>query len=398
MINLKKRKNFGRKIKRSRVNLYPKRKTKAQKVLGTVFLIIILLGIVFLGYCLGKPLLDYFGNQPAGTDDPAWTPPSDVTTSQPTETEDISMTTAAPSTTVTEPPAADENHYAISIPASALSNTSSLSAYAAKAKSEGYTVATVRLKDSAGYLRYASEVERVKGSDAAIGTLTAAEIYTVLSQNGLSPVAVISVLADNLGCINDPDMSYKVIDEDNISWLDYKGESPIRWASPESAATISYINEIIAELKKAGFADILLSDVIYPDFQDYDRKFIDSRYFSAERYKYLMSVVPDNVGLVVYADDVILNAYNKSAEVLKNKTELSGITTAAVIRRESFSAENGYPADASGLFEDVMSQLTVMNPNLNFIPVIESKNFTPADIADMKEKAESMGYKEFYVW
>lgn len=353
-----------------------------------------------MGYCLGKPLLDYFGNGTENHDSPVWTPPvkdtSDISAETPNETE-VTTSGETPDTT-TAPPEVTKNRYAVSIPASALLNSSSLSAYAAKASSEGYTAATVYLKDSSGYLRYASEIESLKESEAVVGTLSVKEIFSVLNQNGLTPTAVVSVLKDNMGCAENPDMSYKVIDEDNISWLDYTTESPVRWANPESTATVDYNKAIIDEIRMAGFNEILLSDVIYPDFKDYDRKFIDGRYFSAERYRYLMSVKFEGTGLTVNAEDIILNSYSNTAEILKNRNELSGVTVGLIIKRGAFSAENGYPADSAALIEDVMSQVSVLNPNIKFIPVIESKGFSPSEISAMREKAEDMGYTDLFIW
>lgn len=56
-----KRKNYGNKIKRRKTNLYKKKKTEAQKTAAKVMLIILIIGIAVLGYCLGKPLLEYMG-------------------------------------------------------------------------------------------------------------------------------------------------------------------------------------------------------------------------------------------------------------------------------------------------------------------------------------------------
>ena len=69
---MNKRKYYGKKIKRTK-NLYRKRKTAGQKVFGTVALVTAVGALAFLGFCIGKPLLDYLGS--IGTDSGSeWTP------------------------------------------------------------------------------------------------------------------------------------------------------------------------------------------------------------------------------------------------------------------------------------------------------------------------------------
>jgi hypothetical protein len=82
---LKSRKNYGKRIKRNKLNLYPKKKTKGQKVFYTVITIVVLLAIVFFGYCLGKPLLNYFENNTELGDAPEWSPPAGSTSEATTE-------------------------------------------------------------------------------------------------------------------------------------------------------------------------------------------------------------------------------------------------------------------------------------------------------------------------
>lgn len=398
---MKKRKNYGRKIKRSKINLYPKRKTKAQKIIGTVLLVIVLAGIVFLGYCLANPLLEYieknFGT--GVSSDPVWTPPQESfsaisETNEPPAASDMPETTTEAVTTA--PSQTAGKGYTIAVPSSALANSASLSAFAAKSAAEGYTAAMVQLKDSSGNLRYLSGIEEIQDAEVIKGVLTAEEISKTLSDKGLTPIAVVSVLADNAGCAANPDMSYKVTDEENVSWLDYTYETPIRWADPASEAAVSYNKAVYDELKNAGFEEIVLTDIIFPDFQDYDRRYIESRYFESGRYKLLADVVPAGASIQVNAEDILINQFTKTAEVLKNKAALSESRILVRISRAPFSTESGYPADAGNLLESVMGQ-AVTRTGLTLVPMIEKADFTPAEIEDMKETAEKMGYTEFYV-
>lgn len=393
---MRKRKNFGRKIRKSRVNLYPKRRTKAQKAAGTALLVIALLAIVFLGYCLGKPLLEYFGGLPASSEPPQWTPPeaSDTSpeTTRPPVTEEITETTAAEAFSETT------NYYGLHAPTSALSNSASLSAFAAKASAEGYNAVIINLKDGAGYFHYLTDTVLSEEKSHITGALTAKQIYDILSEKGLEPIAAVSVLADNAGCIANPDMSYKIVNEDNVSWLDYTSGSPVRWSDPKSEAARQNTENIISELTAAGFKLIVLADIVFPDFQDYDREFIAAEYFAANRHKLLQPFLFDSAGVAVNAEDVISGGNSKTAEVLKNKKEITDrkIPVTVKISRAPFEGEAGFPADAAAFFEDIMSQLSARLSGFTLIPSVNGGDFTPDEISAMKEKSEEMGYKDFF--
>lgn len=399
---MKKRKNYGRKIKRSKINLYPKKKTKAQKIIGTIVLILIILAIVFLGYCLGKPLFEFIEKNTGGTgkDSPAWTPPAETAqTEEPSDTSaDGSSVTASQQN---DSPDETENTriYAVSVPDSALSNSVSLSAFASKAASEGYTAAAVCLKDSSGAILYNTQTVPAKDSEAVAAYLSAEEISNILSRNGLTPVAYVAVLSDNEGGRLNPDMCYKIVDEPEISWLDYFSAegNPIRWSNPGSEAAKVYNKAITDELKRAGFEQIILTHVVFPPFQEYDREFISSEYFAADRYKLLDNVVFDNTSLLVYAEDIIIGNMNGSAEVLKNKSALYDNPVIVKINREAFTAEKGFPADASALLEDVMAQCSKKCTGIKLVPMVDKTDFTSDDIASMRKKAEEIGYADFYI-
>ncbi len=395
---MKKRKNFGRKIKRSKINLYPKRKTKAQKILGTVILVVVILAIVFLGYCLGKPLLDYLGKSADKNDGaPAWTPPAESTSAVSEIPEDSAINDTSSTEETTLPPEISKNVYAVNVPSSALSNSASLSTFASKSAAEGYTAAFVCLKNSGGYILYDSDIELLKGSEAVLGMMKASEICNILKQNGLTPVAEISVLSDNEGGKLNSDMCYKIVDEPTVSWLDYYSEgNPLRWSDPTNENTAAYNNAISNELKAAGFEKIIRTDIIFPPFQEYDREYISSKYFASDRFKMLTSVIGDGYILADSAD-VLLNDMNGTAEVLKNRAALSENTVVLLISRSKFTAEDGFPADAGMLLEDVMSQCEVKCMGLSLVPMIDKSGFTPEEISAMKDTAEKMGYSEFYV-
>ncbi len=385
---MRKRRRYGRKIRRSRTNLYRKKKTKLQKAAGTVLLILILLAIAFLGYCLGKPILEFFEKN-AAREDPVWTPPAQTPGTEELPEPEESETSAVSE----EPPVSDEKTRAITAPSTALLNSASLSAFAAKAKNDGYNTVVLELKDENGYLHYDSPAARSRGEELVQAPLSAGEIASILKNAELYPVASVCALRDNAGCTAAPEMSYKIVDSGDMSWLDYSTDLPLRWADPASGAAREYLNEIVGELTDAGIT-VMLRELAFPDFQSYDRQFIASPYFEESRSALLLPLLPEKTPVEMLAEDIIGESYGRTAELLRVEDFSEGAenTIAVRIRRAGFSAENGYPADAAGLIEDILARVREKAPSLAILPVIEKEGFTEAELAAVKETLNETGY------
>ena len=70
----------GFKVKRSRRNLYKKRKSTGRKIFDGVLFVVILGAFVFVGYSVASPLIKFFGGNGGNSSvsEPAWTPPESL--------------------------------------------------------------------------------------------------------------------------------------------------------------------------------------------------------------------------------------------------------------------------------------------------------------------------------
>ena len=405
---MEKRKHYGRKIKRTK-NLYRRRKTAGQKVFGTVALVVSASAIAFLGFCIGKPLLDYLGGTDIGSTQPEWTPAASYMQKhdEPQQTGDVAAETdvwepeaeeAVPAepeqTTAPLIPVSDGTLISAEVPSSALDNRSSLSAVLAKVKAGGYNSAVIQLKDENGNFRYRTSVPEAAGSDLVTGTMTLDEIMSVFAENAVIPVAEIAVLRDEEGCAMLTDMSYKCIDTPSVSWLE-AGQR--RWANPESDALREYFAKITTELTEAGFENILLSYVMFPDFQPYDREWISAKFFEPDRYKMLYNVVKAGTMIEMKASDVIGDTYGRTAEVLNDITMLHGNKVALVISRDDLPTELGYPADAKTLLETTLSTAAKKTFGLEIIPVIDCSGFDDTERSKIVSVLGDLGYESYIV-
>lgn len=438
---MNKRKHYGRKIKKTK-NLYRRKKTAGQKVFSTVMLVIAVSAAAFVGFCVGKPLLEYLGNmqktdltemtprtvyeeqkgieadQPgsastdsdisgvseteraeavtAGENEEFRTTPSKEEQA-PAESSGNSLPTEDTSATTVPVMAGNGSLSAFEAPAGALSNRSSLSAVLAKARSGGYNSAVIQLKDKSGYFHYKTEIEGTE--DLIKGTMSLDEIMTVFKENSIIPIAEIAVLSDNMGCEAFPEMSFKIANEPSVSWLDYSSEGHPRWSNPENSATREYFAKISAELNSAGFENIMLTDVVFPDFQHYDfeRSYIDYKYGSDDRYKMLYNVVKAGNIIEIRAADVLSDPLGRTAEILRDTSMLHDNKIAVIISRNDFTTEAGFPADAKSMAETVLSFVKQKTGDLTVIPIIESSGFDDAEKAKIISSFGSMGYDSYII-
>ena len=413
---LNKRKYYGRKIKKTK-NLYRKKKTAGQKAFGTVMLVLAVSAVAFLGFCIGKPLLDYLGN--IGTKDiPEWTPAASYSEKQ--ESEAPEESTDAKVTDVPENSGADANtetakdvqserdegtstgssasapviaddmvFSAVEIPASALANRSSLSAVLARARSAGYDAAVIQLKDKSGYFRYKTGIQGTE--DIISGSMTADEIMSVFKENSISPIAEIAVLSDNMGCKTFTGMSFKIRDGSGWSWLDRYGA---RWADPQSSATREYFAQISVELITAGFDSILLTDVVYPEVTTNDDQY-DLSCDAPDRYKMLYNVIKAGNIIEVRASDVLAEKYGRTAEILYDTSKLHDNKIALVISRDDLPVKSGYPADAKSLVENVLSLVRQKSGAVPIVPVIDGQSFDDAEKTKITAVLADLGYDSY---
>ena len=263
------------KIKRSKFNLYNKKKSKAQRVLRVIITIIVVCGLGVLGYGLGKPLIKYIQEKGSNTESDVSSAITAIinsqieqTTSEQTVSENVSSTESVEESEPPAPLTTDKVYY---LAEDAALSEASLSAAVEEAKNSGCSVAAVTLKNADGYMLYKTEIAGVKDTEIVTGTLTAAQIAEKISAAGLTPAARINTLMDKIGAVY-TEGNYELAGaQGGGCWLDNaqsKGGKP--WLSPFKEKTVGYIGNVSAELSKAGFKQIICVNTRYPAFHGVD--------------------------------------------------------------------------------------------------------------------------------
>ena len=154
----------GFKVKRSRRNLYKKRKSTGRKIIDGFLNVQIQCALVLVGYSVASPLIKFFGGNEGNSSvsEPAWTPPESLpetsdSNSQANTSDNTSDNSGGSDTTKANTSSAQNevtSAIATVAPDSALKSDAALNKFLAEAKDSGYNTAVFTLKNTTGELLY----------------------------------------------------------------------------------------------------------------------------------------------------------------------------------------------------------------------------------------------------
>ncbi len=283
----------GRKVYRT--NSYEKKK-RLKRALRVLLGLIVIAALVFVGYSVGKPILNYLNKENENTDnvEEPWTPPavtSEVTGTSNTN-EDSPEVTAKPSETVTSTDEIINTNglTAYMLPENALSDPSQFSALLDQVKADGYTAVSVTLKAKGGKIYYSTASTMAKSDEnAVVGNMPIQQIASLIKNSGLKMIAELNILEDNNRYGEYRDGSYHALD--GSTWLDTaadKGGKP--WLSPFDDDTKEMVRFMANEVSTAGFDYITVSGLTFPTFRNSDLNLLGDTVKDANRYKALIEL------------------------------------------------------------------------------------------------------------
>lgn len=278
-----------RKIKKTK-SMFKKKRSAAKTVLNAALIVILLLGIAFLGYSVGKPIVQFIRGRTNSEADSQ--PASDTLEPEPSGTE--SSETDEPEPTVSEPvepepePEVGKRILAVNLPAEGIYDE-----YLEKriefAAENGYYGVSVELLCDGGTVAYLTS-NQLAASASAISERGITDLKAAAQKiidAGLVPYARISALSDHLASW-DKSLCY-LFENSTSTWLDNSisnGGKP--WISPFSNAAKDYIGGFVGEISDAGFAGIIAGELEFPPFRNSDLNYIGETVKNPLRYEALV--------------------------------------------------------------------------------------------------------------
>ena len=377
-------KNKTFKVKRSKGRLYKKKKSAGRKVLEVILLVVIAGGLGFLGYSLAGPLISYIQEGGESVTTP-WEPPESST---PEESESSDTSDSESADTTTQPLTDNSGSYLL--PVTALTNQGALTQALNTAQGSGCSGRIVPVKNGEGNLLYSSQLDGIKGTDLVTGTMSAGQIVGVIKGRGFTSIkALLPTLYDRTTPLYVEDTGYRFAD-DSYGWLDAAAENGGKpWVDPFRTGTKQYYSALAGELIKAGFDEILMSELRFPAFEVYDESILEARNFMPTRYTALTtlyrstgSAASNKAAVAINIADVLEGygqSFGSTAEILSDKS-FTG-TVYLMIRLTDFgtrlaTGENAsimLPADPVQKVQALVSKaMEYIGTNVTVVPVIES--------------------------
>lgn len=335
----------GRKVYRT--NSYEKKK-RLKKFLQIMLALIVIAGLVFVGYSVGEPIIEYLKNEKQISDEEEqqpWTP-TEITENitSAIETEENAIVSSIEQTSETTAEEFSDGLTAFVLPEDTLVNPSQLSILVENAKSDGYNAVSVTLKANGGKIYYRTKSTMAAlDENAVVGVIPIEQVVSIIENSGLKMIGEINILEDNNRYGEYRKGSYHMLD--GSTWLDSAASSGGKpWLSPFDDDTKEYVKFLVDEVANAGFDYITISGLRFPDFYTSDLNYIGDTVKSADRYKALIELVDiaeesaANYGTKVFikadASDII---YDKCeffrADTLKDKTVLINYEPSKIIDR-----------------------------------------------------------------
>ena len=143
-----------------------------------------------------------------------------------------------------------------------LADDEAIRAVAQQLKARGVEYGVVTLKDTSGTVWYASGVAAAAGG-VAKETVDPARIAAIFREEGIIPVAQLTAFKDPVSPRTDRSMGIRY--DGSMLWLDaVQNGNP--WLNPYSAAAVTYVGDLVEEVRSMGFEQVVLTNVQFPKF------------------------------------------------------------------------------------------------------------------------------------
>ena len=307
-------KNKGRKIyKTKEKNYYGK--SPVGKAFSVGLTVLLIGGIVFIGYSVAEPLINYTKKKGDSTAE------SEMIASDTTPTDEngepVTEEGAAP-----QVPVSAEAYRAYALDPLDIADAQSIKAALKRVPSEEkIEYIEVPLKVSGGNIYYATNNYYATSSGVIQSYTKLSEIVSAISAEGYKPVALISTFNDNIIPNYFRDMSYLTVD-DGSQWIDNDinaGGKP--WMTPFSESAVEYNTDIAEEVAQAGFEIVVCYDFVCPDFRPSDVEFLGEKVVSPDRYMALTSAANMMYDKIMTEGSKMMLEVNAS-DLLKGKNDV----------------------------------------------------------------------------
>lgn len=312
--------------RRKQKPLFKKKRTPAQSALNVILTLIIVAVLIFLGYSIGKPIMEFFDSREGSV--PAVNDPLPNEDDDPDASADVSdtQTTTTPDEIATQPPVTTEpiiikNGILYVSFADGEDYVAQLERAIEKAVLQNCKGICLDLVAEGGNVMYNTQNKTAIKSKAVSKTpIDLLTCVSLITDSELLPYARISALSDHIASWFDRSLCY-LFEDGSSKWLDNSlanGGKP--WISPFSDSAKEYISSFVTEISDAGFVGIIAGEFDFPPFRNKDLGYVGEIVKNPQRYEALIGFsnhLGDTLGTAkLYAIEV------DAEDILSGKCEL----------------------------------------------------------------------------
>lgn len=393
-------KNKGRKIyKTKEKNYYGK--SPVGKAFSVGLTVLLIGGIVFIGYSVAEPLINYTKKKGDGAASSSLIASDTV----PTDENGEPVTEGAVNS---QTPVSVESYRAFALDPLDIADSHSIKTALKRVPAgEQIEYIEVPLKVSGGNIYYASNNYYATSSGIIKSYTKLSDIVSAISAEGYKPVALVSTFDDNVLPNYFRDMSYLTVD-DGSQWIDNDinaGGKP--WMSPFSETAVEYNTDIVEEVSQAGFDRVVCSDFIFPDFRPSDVEYLGEKVVSNDRYMALTSAANMMYDKIMNNGSKMMLEVNAS-DLLKGKNDvlqpmLLKVNTVIlnidldVISYGVYTGETVYEFTGTPA-ENVRKMLELVSDDVSDFNVavrVSGATVSTQDMLDVKEEIVGYGFDSY---
>lgn len=376
---------------------------RPKKILKAIAWIIGCLAVVFIGFSVTKPIMNYLSGETDFT--------SQSSTSS-KDNQDTQTTTSHPSSA----PVAKNNVKAAFLPLSVINNEAKLTAYIQKAKQMGLNSCLVELKNSDGYVNYKSNLPLVQQAKAQnTNAFDAAALAERLKKEGLQPISYISCFYDKIAPIELRAAAVQLKGSDNWLWYDdYPDKGGRPWLNLYSKDAQSYITSIINETVELGYKTCVLDYFEFPD--SYGLELADYGDQSNQKTKlaavseYIKNITDNfkqsDVSIILAADTKALlgnnavkyggNPLDTPINIISPKLLFSQLGSNLKIGEETIANPGSdRPEAVRKIVEFIKTRTDLSDDNKQFLPILQ---YPSDDIESQISVLNSLGIQSYILY
>lgn len=407
--------NKGRKIyKTKEKNYYGK--SPADKILSACLTLLLVGGIVVVGYSAAGPILNFTRKQgdDLNGDLPYIIDSSDFKGGDGTASEDIFL---PEETSASEPsdPSEDkdvkaEEYSAVALSINDVMTVESLkNALAGIPADEHIRYVEIPLKVSGGEVYFNSTNEEAWRSGAVKSMIMLPEYAETIKSAGFRPAALLSTYCDNIMPASYPLAGYVTVNG-NDQWIDDSYEAGGKpWLSPYSDLSVNYLSYLAGEAVEAGFDYVVCSDFTFPNFRETDLSILDERLSRKDRYTAMTSVANSlytkclEGGAKMFVEVSASEILSGRGEVLQPLLLSTGTVvlnididhlSAGITNGKTLYEFTGTPAEIT---EKALGFLADRFKDFNTIVRISGAGITTEELLKARDIAKEKGYSSYII-